>query len=123
MKWKNIKSVADEFQKLHARRYGHQLELEVELVNLRLSLKSKTEEIKLPLIDKNKARQEDMPFAKIVGIEKEVPIFNRDNLFSGEKIVGPALITETVSTTYLAPGWLCEVDKSACLLLTKVKEA
>ena len=123
VKWENIKSVADEFQKLHARRYGHQLELDIELVNLRLSLKSKTEEIKLPLIDKNKVRQEDMPFAKIVGVEKEVPIFNRDNLSCGEKIVGPALITETVSTTYLAPGWICEVDKSACLLLTKVKEA
>lgn len=123
VKWENIKSAADEFQKLHARRYGHRLELEVELVNVRLSLKSKTEEIQLLLIDENKIKQEKIGYAKLVGIEKEVPIFNRDNLSCGEKIVGPALITETVSTTYLAPGWICEVDKSACLLLTKVKEA
>ena len=123
VKWENIKSVIDEFQKLHARRYGHQLELEVELVNVRMSLKSKTEEIKLPLIDENKIKQEKTGYAKLVGIEKEAPIFNWDNLICGEKIVGPALITETVSTTYLAPGWICEVDKSACLLLTKVEEA
>ena len=121
VKWQNIESAVAEFQKLHAKRYGHQLELDVELVNLRLSLKSKTEEIKLPLIDN--VKEEEKRYAKLVGIEKDVPIFNRDDLECGAKIFGPALITETVSTTYLEPGWSCEVDKVACLLLTKVKEA
>jgi N-methylhydantoinase A len=119
VKWFNIETATDEFQKLHAKRYGHQLELEVELVNLRVSLKSKTEEIQLPLIEKNKITTEEVTVAKLYGIEKDVPIFNRDNLISGEKITGPALITEAVSTTYLSPGWSCEVDKSACLLLNK----
>ncbi len=119
VKWLNIKSAAKDFQALHEKRYGHQLELEVELVNLRLSLKSKTEDIQLPLIEKNKTIQKDN-VAKLVGIENAVPIYNRDDLSCGEKITGPALITETVSTTYLAPGWTCEVDKSACLLLSKI---
>ena len=120
VKWLTIETCAEEFQKLHAIRYGHQLELDVELVNLRVSLKSKTEEIQLPLIENNKIATEDMTVAKLYGIEKDVPIFNRDTLISGEKITGPALITETVSTTYLSPGWSCDVDKSACLILTKV---
>jgi len=119
VKWLNIKSAVTDFQALHEKRYGHQLELEVELVNLRLSLKSKAEDIQLPLIEKNKTSKKDN-VAKLVGIENAAPIYNRDDLSCGEKITGPALITETVSTTYLAPGWLCEVDKSACLLLSKI---
>ena len=120
VKWLDIGSAVKDFQALHEKRYGHQLELDVELVNLRLSLKSKTEDIQLPLLEKSKTIQKNN-VVKLVGIEKDVPVFNRDYLSCGEKLIGPALITETVSTTYLAPGWTCEVDKSACLLLQKVK--
>jgi N-methylhydantoinase A len=120
IKWQSIKYAAEAFQKLHAKRYGHQLELDVELVNLRLSLKSKTEKIKLPPAEENKVKSEGLRYAKLANIKKDVSIFNRDDLCAGEKIIGPALITETVSTTYLASGWRCEVDQSACLLLKKL---
>lgn len=120
VKWKNIEIAIDEFQKLHAKRYGHDLELDVELVNLRVSLKSQVEDITLPVIKNNHALEGDITYATLYGIDKEVPILNRDELSCGEKIIGPVLITETVSTTYLAPGWSCEVDKSGCLLLYKL---
>lgn len=118
VKWNNIDSVANEFQNLHEQRYGHRLELDVELVNLRLSLKSRIENIELPLLEKNNETQTKE--IKLYGIEKSIKMFSRDNLSSGDKITGPALITETVSTTYLAPGWVCTVDKSACLLLKRI---
>lgn len=119
VKWQNIKTAIEDFQKLHAKRYGHQLDLEVELVNLRLSLKSQTEEMQLPGVDKNKSTSTEQHFTCLYGVNNDVQIVHRDDLSCGEKIMGPALITETVSTTYLAPGWSCEVDKSGCLLLTK----
>lgn len=119
VKWKDIKTAINEFQKLHAKRYGHDLELDVELVNLRVSLKSQVEDITLPDIKNNRVIEGDITYATLYGIDKEVPILNRDELSCGEKIKGPVLITETVSTTYLAPGWSCEVDKSGCLLLNK----
>lgn len=122
VKWLDTQTAADNFQELHAKRYGHQLGLDVELVNLRVSLKSKATEIRLPEIEEKKIVAKENNVARLYGIEIDVPIFNRDDLVSGEKINGPALITETVSTTYLAPGWACEVDKSACLLLKKLKE-
>lgn len=118
VKWENIELAIKNFQQLHEKRYGHQLELNVELVNIRLALKSQAEDIQLPLI-KNNNIVEVESFIKIEGIEKKVPVFERDNLSSGEKIIGPALITETVSTTYLAEGWKCEVDTSGCLMLKK----
>ena len=115
----NIKTAIKDFQLLHEKRYGHQLELDVELVNVRVSLKSTVEEIKFPLVEKGENTKKESD-ANLYGIEKKVPIYQRDKLSCGEKISGPALITETVSTTYLAPNWLCEVDKSGCLMLNKI---
>lgn len=122
VKWQSIEITVNDFQALHEKRYGHQLELDVELVNVRVSLKSIATEIQLPEIKSN-ATAREKGVAELYGIDKKVPVFNRDDLSAGEKIYGPALITETVSTTYLAPGWCCEVDKSACLLLEKIKTA
>lgn len=119
VKWNDINTSADAFQKQHQKRYGHKLDLDIELVNLRLALKSNVEVIKLPRVERN-ANTEKKDFVKLEGIEKDVPIFNRDDLSCGEKIIGPALITETVSTTYLAPKWSCTVDESACLILSKL---
>ena len=118
VKWENIELAIKNFQQLHEKRYGHQLDLNVELVNIRLALKSQAEEIQLPFINKNNIVKVES-YIKIDGVEKKVPVFERDNLSSGEKIIGPALITETVSTTYLAEGWKCEVDTSGCLMLKK----
>ena len=118
VKWENIELAIKNFQQLHEKRYGHQLDLNVELVNIRLALKSQAEEIQLPFINKNNIVKVES-YIKIDGVEKKEPVFERDNLSSGEKIIGPALITETVSTTYLAEGWKCEVDTSGCLMLKK----
>jgi N-methylhydantoinase A len=117
IKWKNIPAAIKDFQQLHAKRYGHDLELDVELVNLRVSLKSKAKKIKLPALKSHEL--EELSVTTLYGVEQNVPVYNRDKLNSGEKITGPALITETVSTTYLAEGWSCEVDQSGCLLLSK----
>ena len=72
----------------------------------------------LPLIEKGKATEKEND-AVLYGIENKVPIYHRDKLSCGEKLTGPALIIETVSTTYLAPHWQCKVDKSGCLMLRK----
>ena len=118
LKWKDINAAIKEFQQLHEKRYGHQLELDVELVNIRVSLKSNAEEIQFPLIEEGKATEKEND-AMLYGIENNVPIYHRDKLSCGEKLTGPALIIETVTTTYLAPHWQCKVDKSGCLILSK----
>ncbi len=119
VKWKDIKSAIADFQQLHEKRYGHQLSLEVELVNLRLSLKSKIEKLQLPVLNNNNSPEQERRLASLYGINNEVKIYQRDNLACEKVIKGPALIIETVSTTFLAEGWNCEVDKSGCLLLKK----
>ena len=119
VKWNNIDTVIDAFQTLHAKRYGHKLNLIVEVVNLRVAIKAKIEEIKLPdLVTNNQTKE--YPEVNIYNVKEDVLIYQRDDLNCGDKIIGPALITETVSTTYLALGWECEVHSSGCLLLEKI---
>lgn len=119
VKWHDIDKAVKDFQQLHQKRYGHQLELEVELVNLRVSLKSQVEKLELPLLTRQQQHATNGD-ASLHGVSGEAKIYQRDLLSAGDKIPGPALITETVSTTYLEQGWQCVVDKSGCLLLTKL---
>ena len=45
--------------------------------------------------------------------------WRRQDLGAGCRIEGPAIVTETVATTWLAPGWDCEVDALGNLLLER----
>ena len=119
VKWKNISSAINDFKVLHGKRYGHQLELDVELVNLRVALKAEIDKIELPRISNDNIKQE-IQMVRLCGIDEEVKFYHRDNLICGDSIEGPALIIETVSTTYLARDWFCKVDESGCLLLDKL---
>ena len=54
-----------------------------------------------------------------VGGEKRGGGGGREGLQAGQRISGPALITEIVATTYLAAGWHCRVDDTGNLRLER----
>jgi N-methylhydantoinase A len=112
--WKNKRSVIDAFHKLHKSRYGHDLDLAVELVNLRLSLSA---DMPKPALTKLSARSLD----KVLNLSSDgdLAIYQRQNLLPDDVIEGEALIVEQVATTYLAPGWSCTLDVYGNLVLTK----
>jgi N-methylhydantoinase A len=56
-------------------------------------------------------------WVQVQGAEAPVPRWERNLLVPGQCLEGPALVTETVATTWLAPGWRCEVDGFGNLLL------
>ena len=121
--WKNVSETAADFHVNHEALYGHRLGLEIELVNLRVKVQGPR-----PVISLNQAkRSESEPIIKeshiqkasLAGIKEPVPIYTRDSLIAEETISGPALITETVSTTYVATGWECKKDKYGNLLLSR----
>ncbi len=115
--WGDAATTAQAFHQLHARRYGHQLDLAVELVNIRVALQSPA--AALPL-DAPPAQQpgEAQTQVEMVGIDSPAPVYARTSLAVGQRLSGPLLITETVSTTYVAPGWDCEVDALGNLMLS-----
>ncbi len=107
---------AEAFHQLHQERYGHRLNLPVELVNLRLQLVGPIPQ--LPIAAENESEVEAFAgLAEVYGVEGEVEVLNRSGLRQGDEIKGPALITETVATTWLSSGWVCRVDTHGNLLL------
>ncbi len=108
-------AAAEAFHQLHQTRFGHRLVLPVELVNVRLGLAGPARDVALAAPPAAPAG-EGMAVS-LYGVAGSVALWDRGGLAAGQEIGGPALITETVSTTLLAPGWRCRVDPSGSLLL------
>jgi N-methylhydantoinase A len=116
--WQGVDACHAAFEDLHEQRYGHRLDLPVELVTLRCQLQGQALEIRLP------APVAASPgaatgTARVAGCTQPVPVYARDRLAAGQSLVGPAILTETVATTWLAPGWRCMVDPLGNLLLER----
>ncbi len=114
----DIDAAAEAFHLAHQERYGHRLELPVELVNLRVRLRGPTPE--LPINQLAETEKTIVPdHAMLHGIDAPVELYRRDALMMGDVIDGPALITEQVSTTFIAPGWRAMVDPVGNLMLER----
>jgi N-methylhydantoinase A len=116
--WQGSAACSDAFEALHEQRYGHRLALPVELVTLRCSLQGRPLSITLP----EPAATGPEPVVRVTavaGCAQPVPVYARVTLGAGQRIDGPALITETVATTWLEPGWRCEVDRIGNLRLMR----
>ncbi len=116
--WSGIVATATDFAELHAARYGHRMDVAVELVNLRAVVHGPAAGFALAAVGQ---REQAAPRTRTAayGCQAPVPVFAREGLGIGQVVTGPAIITETVATTWLAPGWDCRVDGVGNLLLEK----
>ena len=55
--------------------------------------------------------------ARLAGYDTPVPVWSRSELLAGQAFAGPALVTETVATTWLPAGWRATVDAVGNLML------
>ncbi|MGM0593621.1 MAG: hydantoinase/oxoprolinase family protein [Pseudomonadota bacterium] len=106
------------FHRAHEGRYGHRLALPVELVNLRLQLRGPTPELPLERAEGGGAAPLSGR-ATLHGIDGAVDLWARERLAAGAQFAGPALVTERVSTTFIAPGWQAWVDPHGNLMLER----
>ncbi|HYW04212.1 MAG TPA: hydantoinase/oxoprolinase family protein [Gammaproteobacteria bacterium] len=111
------------FHRAHAVRYGHAMDLPVELVNVRVNVRGPVPDIPLETLPSARPGEEAPSRAPLHGIGEPVPVWSRDALGAGAQLRGPALVTETVSTTFVAPGWEARVDPWGNLLLYWREEA
>ncbi len=116
--WQGIEKTRAAFEALHEQRYGHRLEMPVQLVTLRCGLRGRPMEIRLPAVDAG--AQAEPRLVTVAGYDAPVPVFARAALHAGVLLDGPALITETVATTWLPADWRCEVDAAGNLLLERI---
>jgi N-methylhydantoinase A len=111
----NLQDATEAFHQAHRQRYGHRLDIPVELVNLRLQVLAPAETVKLPnLDDSSTIKAQEILDLPAVG---KCTVYQREKLAAGYRINGPALVCEQVSTTLIAPGWQAEVDRYGNLLL------
>ncbi|MBA1333394.1 hypothetical protein QQ73_20900 [Candidatus Endoriftia persephone str. Guaymas] len=94
------------------------MEAPVELVNLRVGLQGPSPQVALKAVPAAAALAE-WESIRVAGVEAEVPCYERAELLAGCEVVGPALVTEQVSTSWIAPGWRCRVDGVGNLLLSQ----
>ncbi len=116
--WQGKAVTQEAFHTAHEQRYGHRLEIPVELVNLRCGLHGKPPGIKLPAVAD--AGQGPSRAVRVAGCAGQVSLWERAEMGEGQEIKGPALIIETVATTWLPEGWSCRVDAVGNLLLEKL---
>ncbi len=114
--WRGSHDTREAFHQRHEALYGHRLQQAVELVTLRTKVQSIS--LQIPLGGET-TLEGVTGTAHLHGCETEVTIIPRISLQAGQTLQGPALITETVSTTWLAPGWRCTADSTGNLLLSK----
>jgi N-methylhydantoinase A len=108
----------EKFHQAHQALSGHRLELEVELVNLRLGARGRPAMASLETIDSPavSAQARKVFMAEIKGV---IDVYDRNQLSVSQVVHGPAIITESGSTAWLATGWQAQPDQWGNLLLKR----
>lgn len=114
------------FHRLHHRRYGEcDARRPVEVVNVRLRARAATPKPDLPRAPRGVAD----PSAALVGTRhifcggRSLParFYRRERLRPGNRLRGPAVVSEYSATTLVPPGWRARVDACAHLILERVR--
>ena len=121
-----LKKLTETFHEYHHKIYGHSNTNErVEIVNIRLIGLGKLDKIlkqKEENLDKSEPKPRKINKAIFYGRECETGFFNRKELKSGQKLVGPAVIEELAATTVVPPGYEVTIDKYRNILIKRSKE-
>jgi len=116
--WEGVAATIAAFHDEHQARYGHRLELPVELVNLRVQVRGPASALALPDLPTSPPGRQ-VASVSLDRVDAAVPRFRREHLVAGQRIAGPVLVSEQVSTTWVEPGWLLTVDRVGNLLLER----
>jgi len=115
--WSSRAEVVAAFNAQHRTRYGHSLNVPIELVNLRCELSAPRRHVALPEVDQ---RVPARPRTFVATADAtRVSLFERSELAVDQEIVGPALVVETNASTFVDASWRARVDRWGHLLLTR----
>ncbi len=115
--------VAAQFAELHERQYGHTMDDPIEVTTMRLRATGKVDRPTLPLAA---VRTEGAPTAdgvRSVYLSEREPnvqyaLYTREDLQAGDRISGPAVVSEHTATTVLHAGDVLTVGSFGELVIT-----
>ncbi len=120
--WQGVTATEQRFHETHESRYGHRLPLAVECVNVRVAAQGPSPEIRLPPMTTGSIDRALTGRSRLHGEPSSVPVYDRAHLPVDCSFCGPALITQSLSTTYLERGWRATVDKVGNLILNRLTD-
>jgi N-methylhydantoinase A len=110
------------FHRAHEKRYGYfGRSRACEVVNIRARFTGRTPKPTLPKWKRGGPNPAPALVSKtsalFQGRRKLTPIYDRANLLAGNRIPGPAIVTEYSATTLIPPDWSARVDRNGNLIL------
>jgi N-methylhydantoinase A len=116
--YRSIRQAVADFNRAHRQRFGHALEVPVELVNLRVALSTGRGVLPAGTDVAGRAGQ-PLERAAVIGERRPVPVWRREDLDIERTYKGPILVLDAVASTYVARGWTLQVHRNGCLLLER----
>tara|TARA_B110000858_G_scaffold198464_1_gene265347 strand:+ start:12906 stop:14912 length:2007 start_codon:yes stop_codon:yes gene_type:complete len=116
--WHTLPEALAAFEQLHRQRYGYSHDASIELLTIRTNLSTEKTPFVLPRLIRG-PRCNNIRHCKVYGETKKARLLARADLYPGESIEGPAIITEYSATTFVASDWSVAVDDFGNLLLQK----
>ncbi len=109
------------FHRAHEKRYGHSNpDGSLEVVNVRSTLLGRTTKPELPRSRRSRRRPIPVETVRVwSGRWIKADVYDRQMLKYGNVVRGPAIVGEYSSTTFVSPGFRCDVDRFGNLVLTK----
>ena len=116
--FRDIAQAEGDFHAAHRRRFGHRMDAQVELVNLRVGLSASGSDLSVSDASNTPSGQ-PVEHAALADLKQPVPVWRRDDLVIDLGYSGPLLILDDVASSWVAPGWRVVRHKSGCLLLER----
>jgi N-methylhydantoinase A len=117
-----VKALAEAFHTEHARVYGHaDVHAPIQMISLRLIIAGKVEKPEFPKFEpvERTAVPDTQVEVYLSGGWTPADIYQRANLTSGHSLKGPAIITQSDTTTVVLPGFSAVVDEFANIRISE----
>ena len=119
-----LATVRQKFDEEHTQMFTFALPAEPEVVNLRAVVQGKATLVNAPTIERGgadpSAAKIDTTTIFVDNSDQTAIVYERAKLLAGNRIPGPAMITEMDSTTLILPGHVGEVDGFGNILINPV---
>jgi len=120
----DVRKIIQDFHGLHQQVYSYSEPQEVvEFVNLRVRVRGKNPPVSLArearptaLVQKGWKTRRNVYFDGTGW--QEIPVYEREDLAPGNKIIGPSIIEETISTALIPPGFVGRIDEYRDIIIT-----
>jgi N-methylhydantoinase A len=118
-----VAEVEAAFAANHKALYGFTLDAPVELVTLRVEARGRMPSPPRPILQKGSgakpAGNTKVHFASGIA---NVPLYQRAMLGSGDRVDGPAIVSQLDATTLVQPGWTTDVHPSGAMMLSAQRQ-